>query len=359
MTIAHKLSARFDISVMHPAEWNPFPINLLPKYKNIAGRQCWEDDGITIRPFKYIRLIGTNNAFKLLPRYNKKNRGYCQRFGIPQLVHANYALPDGYFAYQILKNHNVPYIISFRKTDIKFLQTKKNSSTQKMIQTVLENASQIVVHNAAQQEYVSNEGFNSIIVPHGIEEEFIVKKTTENLSGTLSIASIGELIPQKHIDWVINAVKNYKGDKNITLTIAGDGPMRKELDLLAQGNNSISLLGKVSHEKVGELLCQSDIFALPSYNETFGLVYMEATAHQNAVIATRGTGIWGVFKDNDEMLYCDSYESFQAQLYELIENDSFRNNIAKKSFEKTSTCFTWDKVIKRYVEIYNDCIGDK
>ena len=355
MTIARKLSAQFDISVLHPAEWAPFPINMFQKYKSIAGSHSWEDDSIIVRPFKYIRLIGSDNAFKLLPYYRKKIQSYCQKFGTPQLVHAHYALPDGYLAFLLFEAYKVPYIISFRKSDIKFLQTKRSSSTYKMMQTVLGHASRIIVHNAAQQKYLSDEGFDSIIVPHGIEKDFIAKKEHENHTDTINIATVGELIPLKQIDWVINTVKNYKGNKILTLTIAGDGPMRQELESLAQGYNNIVFLGNVSHNKVDELLSNSDIFALPSNDETFGIVYIEAAAHQNAVIATKGTGVWGVFVDKEEMLYCDSYESFQQMMYELIDNQRLRNQLGKKAYEKTSENFTWEKVIEKYSKIYHNC----
>lgn len=351
MTIAHKLSPQFSMSVLHPAEFAPFPFNMMKKYKNIMGSQSWEDDGIVVRPFKYIRLFGKKNAFLLLPCYKKRILRYCQQHGIPQLVHAHFALPDGYIAYQISKLFGVPYIISFRKSDIVSLNLP-HCSTKKLMSDVLSNASKIIVHNAAQQEILSKAGYESVVMPHGIENDFFAKKESANTSNILNIACVGELIPQKHIDWVINAVRDYEGDKKLKLKVAGEGPMRHELELLAQGADDIQLLGKISHDNVGELLRRSDIFALPSVNETFGLVYLEATAHQNAVIATKGTGIWGNLTDGDEALYCDSYTSFQEKLYKLIEEDGFRNQMAINAYVKTKENYTWDIIIGRYVSLY-------
>ena len=357
MTIAHKLSQGFKISVMHPSEFAPFPINLLNKYKTIVGKQSWEDDGITVRPFKYIRLFGKKNAFLLLPLYKKRIKQYIERFGIPDLVHAHFALPDGYFAYLIHKKLQVPFIISFRKSDMKLLNQSQSSNTVKLMKETLSNAKQIIVHNAAQQEALSTLGFKSILMAHGIEENFVKPKEALNNSNRITIVSIGELIEQKRIDWVIKAVTDYSGSKDLTLKIAGEGPMHQAWKSLIGEKKNITFLGQISHDKINELLQQSDIFALPSYNETFGLVYLEAAAHQNAVIATKGTGIWGHFKESEEMLYCDSYDSFQKKLYALIDDDEFRYQMAKNAFERTSTHFTWDKVIEKYVSAYTSFLN--
>ncbi len=356
MTIAHKLSNQFDISVLHPAEFAPFPINLMKKYKNIANGQSWEDDGIIVRPFKYIRLFGKKDAFRFLPYWQKRIEAYCKQFGIPQLVHAHYALPDGYFAYQIHKAFHVPYIISFRDADIKLLKQPDNCDTLTRMKLALSNAKQIIVHNTAHKEILSKIGIDSIVMPHGVERTFFQQKQSINSSVSVSITTISELIPRKHVDWVIEAVKNYIGNKNVTLTIAGDGAMRNELETCAKGFDNIIFLGKIEHNRIGDLLSQSDVFALPSVNETFGLVYLEAAAHQNAVVATKDTGIWGVFEDKEEMLFCDSQESFNKLLYRLIEDDDYRNSLAEKAYHKAKENYTWDMVINRYSEIYKNCM---
>ena len=355
MDIAHRLSGNYDISVLHPAEIAPFPFNLMKKYRNLAGKEPWIDNGISVTPFRYLRVFGQRQAFRLLPCYREKIIKMAREADV-QLVHAHYALPDGYIAYEIHKNLGIQYIISFRKSDMKYLQLK-NCNTSRLVKETLANASKIIAHNAAQQEALAQAGFKSVIVPHGVVDDFLKPKENKGVTKDITIASVGELVPAKHIDWVVNAVKNYKGDKNITLKIAGEGPMREELEIMAGGVGNIQFLGKIAHEEVGKLLEESMIFALPSVNETFGLVYMEAAAHQNAVIATKGTGIWGVFNDKEEMFYCDSQHSFADMLYQLIDNDELRNDMAKKAYEKTAYNFTWDKIINRYSEIYKNSLN--
>ena len=352
MTIAHKLSAHFAISVLHPTEFAPFPVNRMKKYRNLADNKPWNDGDISITPFKYTRLIGKKYAFLLLPFYKRKIEQFCNQYGEPQLVHSHFALPDGYFAYLMKQMHRIPYLVSFRGSDVKLMTSNEKSNTMKRMVEVLGHADKIIVHNRTQQILLKKRGFDSILMPHGIEAGFLKPKSNGEAKEEIIIATIGELIPQKHIDWVINATKAYKGTKKISLLIAGEGPQREELNRLATGHPNIKLLGKIDHDAVDELLCGSDIFALPSYNETFGLVYIEATAHQNAVIATKGTGVWGHFIDGEEMLFCDSFESFKHMLFYLIDNDEAKNLIAKKAFEKTSEHFTWDIVIGKYSAMY-------
>lgn len=355
MNIAHRLSEHFDIAVLHPAEIAPFPFNMMKKYRNLAGKDSWNDGDVVVNPFRYLRLLGKRQAFRFLPCYTKKLVKTLRDSGI-SLLHAHYALPDGYIAYEVHKKLGIPYIVSVRGSDLKFLKLK-NCNTKRLLDKTLSNASAIIAHNAAQQEMLAIAGYQSVIVPHGVEQDFLNPKT-DSTSENIVIASVGELIPQKHLDWVIEAVRNYKGQKNVTLNIAGDGSMREELETMAKDAKNIHILGKIPHEKVGEMLEESQIFALPSVNETFGLVYMEATAHQNAVIATRGTGIWGVFEDKKEMFYCDSQESFTEMLHQLIDNDEFRCEMAKKAYEKTAEQYTWDKIISRYSEIYKNSLNN-
>lgn len=115
MTIAHKLSSQFAITVLHPTEFAPFPFNRIRKYRNLAGSSSWNDESIVVNPFKYIRMFGKKLAFLFLPFYKRKIKKYCQEFGIPDISHAHFALPDGYFALLLKKYTESP--ISFLFVD--------------------------------------------------------------------------------------------------------------------------------------------------------------------------------------------------------------------------------------------------
>jgi glycosyltransferase involved in cell wall biosynthesis len=351
ITIAEKLSYYFNIQILHPAERIPFPLLIFEKYRTIAKNINWKNGQINIFSFKYLRLPGIKFSFLLLPYYKRKIEKFCEINGIPELIHAHFILPDGYLAFLIKKIYDTPYILSVRNSDLKYMDIlDSDSRIFKQYLKVLKDANKIIVHNKYQYNKLKLYGFESKIMAHGIEKELFIYNSKKN-EQEIIISSIGQLITQKNIGWVIDGIKEYRGDKKLKLFIAGDGRLRKELELSATGLD-IVFLGIISHEEIIKILEESSIFALPAINETFGLVYLEATATKNAVIASKNTGIWGHFEENKEMLFCDSYESFKNELHLLIDNSKIRTEIAENGFNKTKINFTWDKIIDIYKDIY-------
>lgn len=354
MTIAHKLSASFGISVLHPSEMAPFPLNLFKKYKNLSGSRPWNDDDILVKPLKYIRLPGRRLSFLLLPFFKRKIKKYLETEEMPCLTHSHYVMPDGYFSYVLKRQCGIPYVISFRDSDIKFLELDDKCKVKKMTVEVLENADSVVVHNVAHQAFLKSFGIDSEVVSHGIEKSFLQEKDEMSPKTEITVTVVSGFIKRKNIDWVINAIKSYNGVKTVRLNIIGEGELAGELKNLAGDCKNINFMGQMSHDDVGKSLYGSDIFALPSYHETLGLVYLEAAAKENAVIAMKDTGVWGNYQDGEEMLFCVDYQSFEKILHDLIDDDDKRISLSKKAFERTRSEYTWDVIIEKYKKIYGN-----
>jgi len=68
-----------------------------------------------------------------------------------------------------------------------------------------------------------------------------------------------------------------------SLVFAGDGSLRTQLE----GRERVRLLGRVTHERVADLVAASDVVCQPSLIEPFGQVVLEALASERPVVATR------------------------------------------------------------------------
>ncbi|MCA1576073.1 MAG: glycosyltransferase [Acidobacteria bacterium] len=101
------------------------------------------------------------------------------------------------------------------------------------------------------------------------------------------VLSLSRLHPKKGLEALIDAVKARKPD-SWRLVIAGDGPSDyvQFLKQKACGSERIVFTGWVEGERKEELLRNASLFALPSYQENFGLSALEAMAHRVPVLVT-------------------------------------------------------------------------
>src|SRR4051812_43992171 len=91
---------------------------------------------------------------------------------------------------------------------------------------------------------------------------------------------VGTLDERKNVVRLADAFAELEGG---TLVFAGDGPLRAALE----GRPGVRLLGRVSHDRVAELIAASDVVCQPSLIEPFGQVVLEALASERPVVATR------------------------------------------------------------------------
>ncbi len=111
----------------------------------------------------------------------------------------------------------------------------------------------------------------------------------------LRLVSVANLHPAKGVNLLIAALGRLAREEEVPwhLTIIGDGPERATLaaQIARQGlADRITLTGQKPHEDVLATLGQSDIFALPSWREAFGIVYLEAMAAGALCIGVEGQG---------------------------------------------------------------------
>ncbi|MFP6780326.1 MAG: glycosyltransferase [Gammaproteobacteria bacterium] len=120
----------------------------------------------------------------------------------------------------------------------------------------------------------------------------------------LDVIAIGRLVHKKGFDILLEAVAEiHQSGIGIRLSIAGDGPemcaLRERVRVL-QISNIVSFLGWQS--SVQDCLTRANVFVLPSRDEPFGIVVLEAMALNVPVIATRTDGPLEMLDDDIALL---------------------------------------------------------
>ena len=109
---------------------------------------------------------------------------------------------------------------------------------------------------------------------------------------------LSELMPHKRIDRAVRAFNRLR----LPLVIVGDGPDARRLRRMA--GPLVSFAGRVSDERVAELLSGCRALVLPSIEE-FGIASVEAQAAGRPVIATRGGGALETVREGETGAFFD------------------------------------------------------
>jgi glycosyltransferase involved in cell wall biosynthesis len=179
-----------------------------------------------------------------------------------------------------------------------------------------------------------------------------------NGNGELTILCVGRLGRHKGQEWLINAYLRAKPEFNrpVRLVCIGrDEDAESSLrDLIGIHGleDSVFLVGEVTDGELSEWYARSDIFALFSQYEAFGLVFFEAMAHGLPVL-THDVGA------NGELLIKGAVvtprfgqDAAVAELARLVNDDDHRQSLGRDAREYALAEFTWSAVADKYLELY-------
>ena len=193
------------------------------------------------------------------------------------------------------------------------------------------------------KKYVESLGYPSEKISLGnmaADTSFFSKKSSEitqcdidsfrkrmNLKGTVYCFS-GRLVQLKGIKELVVAWKNFSINKNVTLFIIGDGPLKEELESYINENNlsNIIFAGFVNYVDLPIYYKASDIFIIPTLQDNWSLVVPEAMACELPIMSSIYNGCYPelVTKENGwifDPLDKANMESTLSNSYKNINKD--------------------------------------
>ena len=98
----------------------------------------------------------------------------------------------------------------------------------------------------------------------------------------------GRLAPEKNLGELVSAARNLP---DIHFSLAGEGPLRGQLERRTRDLDNVTLLGWQSRSQLRRELDHCDLLVLPSLVEAFGTVALEAMARGRLVLVSSGCGL--------------------------------------------------------------------
>jgi len=259
----------------------------------------------------------------------------------PEIVHAHLAR-GAYMAGKICKKNNIPLVVKTHNyVDLKYYK----------------NVDVFITTTKDQQQYLLQEGVppeKTKVIPN-FSRLPAVEAVSRHVNDTLVIASCGRMVEKKGFHILLKAFnKVIESGAQVSLRLGGDGKEKNNLQRLCEDlgiNDNVEFCGWV--DSISEFLEEADIFVLPSLDEPFGIIVLEAMAKGKPLISTRTQGPSEILDEETSYLVeTASVEALAKALSIAISDKDGRLKKAEKALCAFNKAYSENVVVPKIVQVY-------
>jgi len=254
------------------------------------------------------------------------------------IIHAHYIMPPALSSFIAAKVTGVPYYVTLHGSDVMILSS--NPLLRPVFRKILNNAEGVIVVTEALRDRLLRVGIDEgkIRVMYNSVDISIfrpdVKSTFRKEIGIRRderlILFVGNLVPQKGVEYLIKAKFLMKNPAKLVIT--GGGPLYDKLKSMANERDDIIFTGP--RTDVSNLMKAADVVVIPSISEGLPMVLLEAMAIGKPVVATRVGGIPEVIDEEVGVLVnAGSPSELAGALDQLLENDEKRKSLGENGLK--------------------------
>lgn len=282
------------------------------------------------------------------------------------VTHAHSLMSNGYISYLLKKDYGIPYLVAVRNSDVNvFFKYKKYLLP--LAEEILEKSERIIFLSTETKRFcLSFFPENTVlrekaqIIPNGIDVEFFKQAPTEGKQlgkdQNIKLVFIAQPVDDrnKNLKSVVKLLDQLnKKENQFSLTCIGKV---EDKTIEKYNNNKITFLGEQNQQQIIDELKKHHIFIMPSFKETFGLVYAEAMSQGLPVLYTRGQGFDGQFPEGviGYRIPPRDIKFMEKQIYKILEDYEIMSQRAINKSKK----FNWEDVAMEYKELYESMIHE-
>lgn len=207
-----------------------------------------------------------------------------------------------------------------------------------------------------QKRYLMNLGVNHAkiqIIPHFSMLKSNVSISSSDINNV--IVSYGRFVKKKGFDLLLDAIKLVTDlGYNVRLILGGDGPERKNLE------NKVKQLGVEKYvvfygwvEDVEQFLNIGKFFVLPSMDEPFGIVVLEAMAQSNTIISSKTQGPMEILNQETAWMFdVGNVEEMARSIIMAIDHYDQSLYKSMNAHDKFVANYSFESIIPLYLSLF-------
>lgn len=286
------------------------------------------------------------------------------------LIHCHYAIPhsvSAFLAKSMLRPVRLPVVTTLHGTDITLVGSDR--SYLPITRFSIEQSDGVT----AVSKYLRDETYRTFEVDKQIEVIYNFVncnsyRRCERREIRRQYAAAGERVlihlsnfrPVKRPADVVEIFARVHKRIPSVLLMVGDGPERGRAQWLAREHgieHQVHFLGK--QENLEDLYNSSDLLLLPSDNESFGLVALEAMACEVPVIVSRVGGVPEVVTDGVDgyLVEARHVEEMALRAVEILADEDRRCEMGRRARQTALSRFSADRIITQYEAFYESVLA--
>jgi glycosyltransferase involved in cell wall biosynthesis len=229
-----------------------------------------------------------------------------------------------------------PYVVQLWGTDVEL--ARRVAPLRPIARRVLASARLVICASRALASEARLLGARDVrVIPVGVDVPTEVGPEDE----PPHVLFAGRLSPEKG---VLDLVAAANG---LPLVVVGDGPLRRHVP---------GALGFLPHDELERRYDRAAVVACPSHREGFGVVAAEAMAHGRPVVAAEVGGLLDLVLHEETGLLVPpgDVKALRLALLVLLGNDGVRKRMGEAARERARAELSWDVVVDRTLEAYED-----
>jgi glycosyltransferase involved in cell wall biosynthesis len=171
-------------------------------------------------------------------------------------------------------------------------------------------------------------------------------------SPRFTVLFVGRLYRRKRVEVLLRAAAQLRPRiRRLEVRLVGDGPCARALQALTRTlklGDTVTWLGDISRSSLAGEYNRADVFCLPSVQEGFGIVLLEAMAAGKPVVASRSSAIPEVLP-HGTLVEPESPEALAAGIMDLYESEPRRAVLAEAGLRWVEQ-FDAARVARRFLE---------